>query len=99
WTSVKEAWKAVGVPGNAGGPAKDLAISSPSANFNSCELNDFIPLTILVTNSGTETYEADSGATLFLYSLTNGSVYLPLNETIIPGETKVINVDNWIKYV
>jgi len=98
YSSVKEAWKAVGLPSAAGTLKKDLAITSPSEQRITCELGEYLPLTIQLTNSGTESYDPASAAYIWLYSLTNGIVTLPLNEEILPGEVKIFEVNNWMKY-
>lgn len=98
WLAVKEAWKAVGLSGAPGGVANDLAINTSIDFFSTCETEEFLPFTIKISNRGSKDYDPADNARIILNNGTLGTLTIGLDEVIISGETKIIELNDWIKY-
>jgi len=100
--TVKEAWKAVGVPGSNVAPdVLDLTIATSDAfrNIDTCQHEGFFTIEFMVSNIGSKTYfpSADDKATVYYFG-DNGQVVrdVPLTDTILPGEFITIVLDDFL---
>jgi len=94
--AVKEAWKAVGVPG-VPTTTFDLGIVGNGFSDNAfCEINQFIPVTFKITNTSAVAYDPSMLGTVTLSSFPLPDYTVNLTSPIGPGEVFEIVVNNWL---
>ena len=91
-TAVLEAWKAVGLPYTQSGDFFDLAVSFPGNSEFICGQDVFFNLVVTVSNLGNQPYNPAFGANVSL----DGNYTIELDETILPGESMVYNIDDYL---
>ncbi|MCB0517692.1 MAG: M4 family metallopeptidase [Lewinellaceae bacterium] len=95
--AVVEAWKAVGLPANAGGLDFDLGIGSgQSFVYNQlCGINTYIPISVDIYNKGITTYLPSMNGSFTLSAFGLPDYTGAITEAIGPGEVLTIEVDDW----
>jgi len=96
--AVQEAWKAVGVIGQVSTKARDLAITGKQNSMVTCDKVEFQPLSFIVTNLGSEPYDPSDEAVVALQGFNTPVRTIPLDEPILPGESKTFEVNDWMIY-
>ncbi len=100
--AVKEAWKAVGVPGIIVAPdILDLTVFTSDAfrNIDTCQHDGFFTIEFMVSNVGTKTYYPElTDQVTVSYNDGNGQVSrdVLLTDSISPGEFITIVIDDFI---
>lgn len=96
--AVKEAWKATGVVIPGFEVQRDLAISNVHNQQVVCGYDDFVPIIITVSNQGALPYHPFDGATISLFNTSLEQRFIPLQQLLQPGESIVIEVNDWARY-
>ncbi len=95
YQSIKEAWKAVGLPFiEQPGPIVDLGLEIIDPYSFTCAEDQYYPLTIIIHNRGNTIVNKSEELVLTSFNLDPKQIYLSNN--LAPGESEKIEVKDWL---
>ncbi len=95
--AVAEAWKAVGVTGAPPSSVLNLSVVGSFQYFQTCGVNEFVPISVQIANQGGIAYTPSMNAILTISedSGNQPDYTMPLTEPLAPGEVLNLTIDDW----